>query len=60
MNKFLQEIEEQPAALKDTLKYYTGGKGKDCLDRVISLWKSGQSGRHLSEQSYSVVASLCH
>ena len=42
MNKFLKEIEEQPGALKETLHYYTEGDGKNSLNRVVTLWQSGQ------------------
>ncbi len=42
MNKFLQEIEEQPQALKETLYCYTEGKGKKTLDQVVALWQSGK------------------
>ena len=42
MNKFLKEVEEQPEALKETLRFYTEGEGKDRLDRVICLFKSGR------------------
>lgn len=42
MNRFLEEIEQQPEALKDTLKYYSNGEGKECLKKVVSLWQSGQ------------------
>ncbi len=42
MNRFLNEIEQQPQALKDTLQYYSEGKGKECLDRVVTLWQSGR------------------
>ena len=42
MNRFLEEIEQQPGALKDTLKYYSAGEGNECLKRVVRLWQSGQ------------------
>lgn len=37
MNKFLDEILEQPIALKDTLEFYESGEGKDLLQRAINL-----------------------
>jgi glucosamine--fructose-6-phosphate aminotransferase (isomerizing) len=37
MNKFLDEIFEQPAALRDTLVFYESGEGKDLLQRAINL-----------------------
>lgn len=37
MNKFLDEILEQPAALRDTLAFYESGEGKDLLQRAINL-----------------------
>lgn len=42
MNRFLEEIEQQPGALKDTLQYYSKGEGKAHLERVVTLWQSGQ------------------
>lgn len=42
MNKFIKEIEEQPDALKATLNYYTQGEGKESLERVVALLKSGK------------------
>jgi glutamine---fructose-6-phosphate transaminase (isomerizing) len=42
MNKFLNEIEEQPTALKETLNYYQNGNGIESLKRVIALWKTGK------------------
>jgi glucosamine--fructose-6-phosphate aminotransferase (isomerizing) len=42
MNKFLQEIEEQPKALADTLRYYIEGHGKISLSYIVSLWQSGK------------------
>jgi len=41
MNKFLQEIHEQPKALKDTLAYYAKGKGKIQLEEIVRIWKEG-------------------
>ena len=37
MNKFLEEIHEQPAALRDTLAFYENGEGKNLLQRAINL-----------------------
>jgi glucosamine--fructose-6-phosphate aminotransferase (isomerizing) len=37
MNKFLQEIYQQPEALKNTLNYYVNGEGKKRLDEVKSF-----------------------
>ena len=37
MNKFLDEILEQPAALRDTLAFYDSGEGKELLQRAINL-----------------------
>lgn len=42
MNKFLQEIEEQPQALKETLLWFSEGEGRESLSQVINLWKSGR------------------
>ncbi len=42
MNKFLEEIQEQPQALNDTLRYYTSSKGRSELDKVKSDWLSGK------------------
>ena len=42
MNKFLDEIKEQPQALTDTLRYYLEGEGKNQLENVSLLWKSGR------------------
>ena len=39
MNKFLDEILEQPTALKDTLAFYESGAGKDLLEKAIALYK---------------------
>lgn len=41
MNKFLNEIYEQPNALKDTLAYYTDEKGKATLEKLARMWKKG-------------------
>ncbi len=37
MNRFLDEILEQPAALRDTLAFYESGEGKELLQRAITL-----------------------
>ncbi len=42
MNKFLAEIEEQPAALNATLSYFAEGKGNENLYQVVALWQSGE------------------
>ena len=39
MNKFLDEILEQPAALKDTVAFYESKAGKDLLQKAIDLYK---------------------
>jgi len=41
MNKFLNEIEEQPDALRETLHFFSDGEGHKSLNRVTMLWKSG-------------------
>ncbi len=41
MNKFLDELQEQPAALKETLKFYDGETGKNSLKRIVDLYKIG-------------------
>ncbi len=40
MNKFLDEILEQPASLKETLEFYEGEAGKNLLQKVINLYKN--------------------
>ena len=42
MNKFLEEIQEQPEALKQTFCYYRSEEGKKSLKTVCALWKSGE------------------
>jgi glucosamine--fructose-6-phosphate aminotransferase (isomerizing) len=42
MNKFLKEIFEQPAALKNTLNYYLQGEGLTQLEKVSGIWKQGR------------------
>jgi glucosamine--fructose-6-phosphate aminotransferase (isomerizing) len=39
MNKFIEEILEQPKALQNTLDYYTQGNGRNSLERIVKLWK---------------------
>lgn len=39
MNKFLEEILEQPAALRDTLAFYQSEAGKESLQKAIMLYK---------------------
>jgi len=39
MNKFLDEILEQPAALQETLKFYEVEAGKNLIQKVINLYK---------------------
>ena len=45
MNKFLEEIQEQPEALKQTFCYYRSEEGKKSLKIVCALWKSGEYDR---------------
>ena len=45
MNKFLEEIQEQPEALKQTFCYYRSEEGKKSLKTVCALWKSGEYDR---------------
>jgi glucosamine--fructose-6-phosphate aminotransferase (isomerizing) len=40
MNKFLDEILEQPAALKETLGLYEGETGEDLLQKAINLYEN--------------------
>ncbi len=40
MNNFLEEILEQPKALKDTLEFYSKGNGKDILMKITKVFKS--------------------
>jgi len=42
MNKFLNEITEQPNALRETLAFYTEGKGLMELSKVMNLWNTGK------------------
>ena len=42
MNKFLDEILEQPNALKDTLAFYENGPGKELLQKALNLYKDHQ------------------
>ena len=41
MNKFLKEIHEQPAALRDTLQYYIEGEGAALLNEFVKLIEKG-------------------
>lgn len=45
MNKFLEEIQEQPEALKQTFCYYRSEEGKKSFKTVCALWKSGEYDR---------------
>ena len=47
MNKFLKEIDEQPAALLRTLDYYIREEGKEKLEEIQELWKKKQFNRVL-------------
>jgi len=40
MNKFLEEIYEQPKALRDTLHYYVNGEGKNSIEKLSKIWKT--------------------
>jgi glutamine---fructose-6-phosphate transaminase (isomerizing) len=42
MNKFLEEIFEQPRVLKETLDYYLHGEGKIILEKVSAVWEKGK------------------
>jgi glutamine---fructose-6-phosphate transaminase (isomerizing) len=42
MNQFLKEIEEQPVALTETLRYYQSNQGTECLKRIVALWRTGK------------------
>jgi len=42
MNKFLNEILEQPAALKDTLSFYESGAGIELLQKATGLYQNNQ------------------
>lgn len=39
MNRFKEEIYEQPSALKDTLKFYRSEPGKAILKEIYDLWR---------------------
>ena len=41
MNKFLNEIFDQPRALENTLDYYLTGEGQESLEKLLSVWKKG-------------------
>lgn len=40
MNNFLEEILEQPKALKDTLEFYSNGKGQDILKEITQVFNN--------------------
>ena len=40
MNKFLQEIYEQPKALRDTLDFYLHGEGSESIAALSEIWKN--------------------
>ncbi|MEN8229073.1 MAG: SIS domain-containing protein [Bacteroidota bacterium] len=40
MNKFLNEILEQPAALKETLEFYESEAGQEAIQKAISLYQN--------------------
>lgn len=40
-NKFLQEINEQPEALRKTCRYYHKDEGKTTLQAIANLWQTG-------------------
>lgn len=40
MNKFLNEIFEQPVSLKETLEFYENEAGKNLLHKIISVYKN--------------------
>ena len=45
MNKFLEEILEQPAALQDTLDFYESGEGSEALLRSVTFFR--EQGKRL-------------
>jgi glucosamine--fructose-6-phosphate aminotransferase (isomerizing) len=58
MNKFLNEILEQPAALKDTLAFYESREGKELLQKAIGLYQDNQiSGTILTGMGSSFFTS---
>ncbi len=42
INKFVQEIFEQPQVLENTLNYYLHGEGQKYLEKVSGLWEQGK------------------
>lgn len=42
MNRFLEEIRQQPKALTDTAGYFIDGEGAEALARAVQLWRSGR------------------
>ena len=40
MNKFLEEILEQPKSLQDTLDFYLHGEGRADIENILKIWKS--------------------
>jgi glucosamine--fructose-6-phosphate aminotransferase (isomerizing) len=40
MNKFLEEILEQPQSLRDTLRFYEQGEGKELLNKVQKIYNA--------------------
>jgi glucosamine--fructose-6-phosphate aminotransferase (isomerizing) len=58
MNKFLDEIMEQPAALRDTLAFYESGTGKDLLQTAVRLYRDQKiSGIFLTGMGSSYFSS---
>jgi glutamine---fructose-6-phosphate transaminase (isomerizing) len=47
MNKFLEEIYEQPGAIERTLQYYAGSKGKGVLDKLQKTVETEHFGQIL-------------
>ena len=42
MNKFINEILEQPAALEKTLSYFLNGRGSEKIQKLLEIWNSGK------------------
>lgn len=42
MSLFYNELSGQPNALDNTIEYYTSDEGRNLLDKVQNLWKTGQ------------------
>jgi glucosamine--fructose-6-phosphate aminotransferase (isomerizing) len=58
MNRFLDEILEQPAVLKDTLAFYEHGEGKALLKKAVGLHRDGRiSGMLLTGMGSSFFTS---